>query len=318
MPFGKWRNFDDCVADFIRQGKTEEQAKRICGALQARLEAEAAGRMFNWEGEISPWKGSLIHGKAIHPVKTVHPEEWPGLRVYLEEELRKAAGSLVGAPLLLDHIHPLDGEVLHARYVDGAVEYIARLDDPQVLSWVKDGTIKHCSVEYVWDSLERVNGVAPRGITFTGLALLKEYEPGDPETTVQTWEAIVERLKEAAEAASSSNVEKDLNVEAALEAVNSAVAELAEKIERNNQRLLSRITVLERIVADKKPTGEGVIDPSTSRNKTMISKSVVLDELRRACYERVPKHWSYGAYLQNRRLKDLIRKLENSELEGEP
>ncbi|MBS7614904.1 hypothetical protein KEJ18_04150 [Candidatus Bathyarchaeota archaeon] len=34
-------------------------------------------------------------------------------------------------------------------------------------------------------------------------------------------------------------------------------------------------------------------------------------DLKKACYERVPKHWSYGAELQNRRLRDLIHKLEN-------
>jgi hypothetical protein len=37
MPIGKYPDFDACVKDQIKQGKTEEAAKRICGALEQRL-----------------------------------------------------------------------------------------------------------------------------------------------------------------------------------------------------------------------------------------------------------------------------------------
>jgi len=60
---------------------------------------------------------------------------------------------------------------------------------------IRQGEIKHCSVEFEWKTLEKMNGVAPRGIHFTGLSLLKSFEPGDPLTTVEVWEAIVERLR---------------------------------------------------------------------------------------------------------------------------
>jgi hypothetical protein len=62
---------------------------------------------------------------------------------------------------------------------------------------IADGTIKHCSVEFEWKTLEKLNGVAPRGIKFTGLSLLKDYSPGDPQTTVEVWEAIIKKLKES-------------------------------------------------------------------------------------------------------------------------
>jgi hypothetical protein len=113
MPFGKWKNFEDCVQDFVAQGKDEESAKRICGALKARLETDGS-HIYGLEGEVGPKQGNLIHGSAIHPIKTFHPEEWPGVRVYLEDELKKAASTLAGAPLLLDHTRPLDGHVLEA------------------------------------------------------------------------------------------------------------------------------------------------------------------------------------------------------------
>jgi len=196
MPFGKWADFNSCVLDIMKsQGKDEESAKRICGALQARLGKES----FSWAGDIKPEKANLIRGKAIHPISTVHPEEWPSVRVYLEEELQKAAHSLQGQPLLLDHMYPVDGKVLGAEYEDGAIEYVAELNDVRVLDWVRDGTIKHCSVEYDWSSLVKVNGVAPKGLQFTGLALLKNFQPGDAGSSVEVWEGIIKRLKEAKE-----------------------------------------------------------------------------------------------------------------------
>lgn len=153
---------------------------------------------FSWIGDVQTVPGvqNLIRGEALHPIKTVHPEEWPGVRVYLEEELQKSARTLAGKPLLLDHSMLINGEVTGAEYEDGAIEYVAKIGDPRILDLIKSGAIKHCSVEFEWKSLEHVNGVAPRGITFTGLSLLKNFDPGDPLSTVEVWEAIVKRLKE--------------------------------------------------------------------------------------------------------------------------
>jgi len=309
MPFGKWENFDACVKDFMSRGKPEENAKRICGALKARLEKEGSNKVLNWEGIVTPRQANLLIGKAIHPVKTVHPEEWPSVRVYLEEELKKATSSMNGAPLLLDHEQPLDGEVLEAWYDNGALEFVAVLNDSQVLGWIKDGTIRHSSVEYEWNNLERVNGVAPRGITFTGLSLLKMYEPGDPNATVQIWEAVIKRLKEANTIHDGDQkAQKQDNLE--IQDIFSVISSLKEEIERNNLALQSRLSALEKIVNKSTRLGEAVIEPSAMHDSGLVSREEVLADLKKACYERVPKHWSYGAELQNRRLKNLIRKLE--------
>jgi len=163
---------------------------------------EKAKESFSWDGSIKEMPGisNLIRGKALHPMRTVHPEEWPEIREYLEKELQKAAHSLKGKPLILDHYKPIRGKVLGAEYEDGAIEYVAQLNDPVVMGQIVNGDIKHCSVEFEWKSLENVDGVAPRGINFTGLSLLKDFDPGDPLTTVEVvevWEAIIKQLKEA-------------------------------------------------------------------------------------------------------------------------
>ncbi|PVX24519.1 MAG: hypothetical protein CW691_07325 [Candidatus Bathyarchaeum sp.] len=158
-----------------------------------------AKESFSWTGTIKniPQTGNLIRGKALHPIRTVHPQEWPQIREYLKEELEKSAHTLAGTPLILDHQTPLKGRVLGAEYEDGAIEYVAQLDDPAITKQISDGTIRHCSVEFEWKTLEKLNGHAPRGIKFTGLSLLKDYQPGDPQTTVELWEAIINGLKDS-------------------------------------------------------------------------------------------------------------------------
>jgi len=179
------------------KGWTLNKAKAWFQEQQAKTKES-----FSWTGDIKELSslGNLIRGKALHPIRTVHPNEWPETRQYLEEELKKSAQTLAGKPLLLDHHKQLKGEVLDAQYDDGAIEYVAKLDDPDTISKVRDGKIKHCSVELEWRQLDLVNGVAPRNITFTGLSLLENFLPGDPETTIEIWEALIARLKEIKDA----------------------------------------------------------------------------------------------------------------------
>lgn len=84
MPFGPWEDFDACVADMRRKGHDEESAKRICGALKARLEGLQPSIL---DGSVSVGadEKNLIRGEALHPIKTFHPDEWPSIRVYLDE-----------------------------------------------------------------------------------------------------------------------------------------------------------------------------------------------------------------------------------------
>jgi len=192
----KGQNTTEVVSYLFRKEKgwTLEKAKEWF-----KRREEKAKESFSWAGSIKkiPGVANLIRGKALHPMRTVHPEDWPEVREYLEEELQKSAHSLEGRPLILDHYKPIRGKVLGAEYEDGAVEYAAELNDPDIMRQIVNGEIKHCSVEFEWKSLEQVNGVAPRGINFTGLSLLRLFEPGDPLTTVEVWESIVKQLKEA-------------------------------------------------------------------------------------------------------------------------
>jgi hypothetical protein len=192
-----WNSQSTEVVSYLfskEKGWTIEKAQQWFNEHEKR-----AKESFSWSGTIRniPQTGNLIRGKALHPIRTVHPQEWPQVREYLEEELQKSAHTLAGTPLILDHHKQIDGRVLGAEYEDGAIEYVAQLDDPAITKLIADGTIKHCSVEFEWKTLEKLNGVAPRGIKFTGLSLLKDYQPGDHRTTVEVWEAIIKKFKES-------------------------------------------------------------------------------------------------------------------------
>ena len=154
---------------------------------------------FSWVGDVSAYpKENLIKGKAIHPIKTFHPEEWPEVREYLEEELVKVASTFVGKPLVYDHwqVIPEPYKVLDMRYEDGALEYVAYAPD-WIINKVRDDKIKHASIEYNWEFLQKVNGIAPREMKGVGLGLLEHFEPGDSNTSVELWEGLIKRLREA-------------------------------------------------------------------------------------------------------------------------
>jgi hypothetical protein len=119
------------------------------------------------------------------------------VRVYLEEELKASAHTLSNKPLLIDHTTELDppNKVLQSAWEDGAVEYVAEVSKP-IYELVKSGEIQHVSIEYDWHVLEKLDGVAPRGLELTGLSLLRSMRPGDLTTSAEVWEGIVNKLME--------------------------------------------------------------------------------------------------------------------------
>jgi len=224
---------------------------------------------FSWAGSIKEMPGvdNLIRGQALHPLRTVHPEEWPEVREYIEEELEKSANTLVGVPLILDHCQVLNGKVLGAEYEDGAIEYVAQLNEPNVIELVRNGAIKHCSVEFEWKSLDQVNGVAPRGINFTGLSLLRMFQPGDPKTSVEVWEGIIKELKEAKAPPPTKPENKPTDEE--------TKAEESDK-EKQSPSLEARVTFLETSKLLKEQDNQ---EPETDEHCCLIGKERYNEEL---------------------------------------
>jgi hypothetical protein len=197
--------FERCIEEVMAGGKEKGSAFAICTES-----FQSAGKPI-WEGDKPTCQlyymfGEFTHqpgtnrvqGQALHPIKTYHPGEWPEVRVYLEEELRKSAETLTGKPFGVDHLYLLSepNRVTRAWWENDAIHFEGEVDD-NVRRMIENGEIKGVSVEYDWDILQNMNGVAPKGLEFTSLHFLKHFQPGDQLTYAKVYEAIVKRLKEA-------------------------------------------------------------------------------------------------------------------------
>lgn len=88
----------------------------------------------------------------------------------------------------------------------------------------------------------------------------------------------------------------------------SALTDRKKEMDRFLRAANDRIKTLERekdLLTQR--LGEAVIEPTQQQEDFRQS---VLSELKEAVFERVPGQWGYGPYEQNRRIKALIRRLE--------
>jgi hypothetical protein len=144
-----------------------------------------------------------ISGSAIHPCKTFHPNEWVKLRQYVEPYLERAAPTLAGKPITIDHKQTLSPEnkITISYWQDGQVYFEGTVTE-QVYQMFMDGTLKR-QVSIGVDWAHPGGGVIvgeegqfiPYAFDFSELSFLtQEMNPGDLESSLQIWEGV---LKEA-------------------------------------------------------------------------------------------------------------------------
>jgi len=145
-----------------------------------------------------------------YKVEALFPTVSMNHNVYTEDELIRAARTLIGKTVNLNHTdHILQGvEVVDAEYEDGSVEVLLRVpkdlevNGRKLVDLVDSGEIIHVSIEascrYVSPSvMDGEVGRKCEGLVFTGLALLtKDTLPGVPLTRIMPAEAIVEAYGE--------------------------------------------------------------------------------------------------------------------------
>jgi len=131
-----------------------------------------------------------IRGYAIHAGTTRN------LNRYLEDELIRAASTLKGVPVYLEHISASNavGRVVDAWYDpdERAIVFEAEIHDEEVAGKIRRGLIKHVSIGADYEILDLQDGVRiPRDIAFRELSLVAV--PGDREANiVMVMEKLVE------------------------------------------------------------------------------------------------------------------------------
>ena len=149
---------------------------------------------FRWA---EPRLQALENGEGVYRVEALFPVESMNRVIYTEEELVRAARTLIGRPVSLNHEKPLEGvEILDAEYEDGAVECLLRVENPEIKNMIDQGEILHVSIEAEYREAEVLDGLKPKGLVFTGLALLtRDTLPGVPLTRITPLEGLMETVE---------------------------------------------------------------------------------------------------------------------------
>jgi len=141
-----------------------------------------------------------------YKVEALFPTVSMNCNVYTEDELIRAARTLIGKHVNMNHTdHVLDGvEIVDAEFEDGAVEVLLRVskdvefNGAKIVDMIDEEEIMHVSIEGACRTLNAVSvdgnlGAKCEGLLFTGLALLtKDTLPGVPLTRIEPAESIVE------------------------------------------------------------------------------------------------------------------------------
>ncbi|MEM2177037.1 MAG: hypothetical protein QXN34_06895 [Archaeoglobaceae archaeon] len=145
-----------------------------------------------------------------YKVEALFPIESMNGNVYTEDELIRAARTLIGKTVNLNHEKPLSGvEIIDAEYEDGAVECILRVEDKNIQKMIDNEEILHVSIEADFREAEIIDGIKPKGLVFTGLALLtKDVLPGVPLTRIIPVEKIVEKYIQEVEKEMSEKIKE--------------------------------------------------------------------------------------------------------------
>jgi len=156
------------------------------------------------------FRWARYQGDEYYYCKAAFPGESMNKNVYTEGELIRAARTLIGKPVNLNHETPLNGvEIIDAEYEDGAVECILKITNEKVRQMIDNGEINHVSIEASFRDAKAVNGIKPEGLHFTGLALLtKDILPGIPLTRI--WKS-TDRILESFESHILKGAEREMD-----------------------------------------------------------------------------------------------------------
>lgn len=206
----------------------------------------------------------IIRGTAINETVTSNNHK------FIAEELKLAAPTLIGVPLLVDHENKVEN--IKGRVIDGfwndsnkKVDFSAKVMDSLCQEMIKDGRLNSVSVgAIVKDVEETENGIIPHGIIFKELSLVAV--PADSNATFSV------ALKEAYQSIKSEVVpeepkpEKPVEPESSTEPVTEQMNYMCDKCGYKTKEMPKDMTC-EKCGSKMKKLGESCSEKSDNELK---------------------------------------------------
>jgi hypothetical protein len=178
-----------CISFAVDDGMPQEQAVAACHEAWRRKgkTKQALNLKFNYtvpieERGIIDGSDFVIEGIAINPTTTTNNHKFIG------EELKKAAKTLNGVPLLIDHkneVNAVKGRVIEGEFNETLenVKFRAKVVDDETKSMIRNGLINSVSVGATVEKLEETEDglFIPKDIIFRELSLVAV--PADERAT---------------------------------------------------------------------------------------------------------------------------------------
>lgn len=220
----------------------------------------------------------------FYKVEAAFPLSSMNMNVYTEYELERAARTLIGKPVNMNHeSHVLRGVTIQdAEYEGGAVEVLLRVLfnaghglGLKIQKMIATGEIVHVSIEAscLRGITQTPDGSVCKGLNFTGLALLtKDALPGIPLTRVLPVESLVEGVEIIEkEERKIENVEKGVTENSGLKAVEEKKEKKATKGKTVAEKVaklkfdVSELKRLNKELTEKQDAAESLLEAKDKR-----------------------------------------------------
>ena len=336
--FGEPRHpdFEKIYRQFMRRycGSADEECERGRRAYYAWLNAHDLDDTKPYrrpqESEAFKWAEPFIHlaredeENKYYKVEALFPLSSMNHNVYSEDELLRAARTLIGKPVNMNHELPLDGvEIVDAEFEDGAVEVLlkvprdAEFEGKKIVDMIDNGEVLHVSIEGACRTrkpmiMDDEVGYGCEGLVLTGLALLqKGVLPGVPLTRIEPVEKIVSDFHDDRDMTDENLREEDVtdadDAEEAEEAEwdtafinrlpDAAFAVIEPAYQRGETKDKRCRHLPHHVPSVRNPNEHESVDPPHLRNALArvnqikpVTDSITAEELRRRAEEHLQRH----------------------------
>lgn len=278
MPFAGFRNFNDCVNQQLKRGKSRDSANRICGSLQAKEEKMQFKRFV-------PITKTDEDKKMIFGWASTNDLDNQG-EVVSVEAMKKALPDYMKFPTIREMHQPKAAGVTKQTTIDSAKGLFigAKIVDKEAWEKVKEGVYKGLSIG------GRVKGKVDNMITDIALSEISLVDrPANPKAVITVFkadsnkkedESYEEQYLKVLKGLNVTTLSKDSPVIKRIKALSEEVRQMAKKVKKTKKE---ETKVKPKKVEKESPKREVVVDNAkqTSAQPSDLKKDELMTRLEK-------------------------------------